>query len=91
MKVVATVEEMDNERKIKLGFSSIICREDADKTDEIIAFKNRLQNYCLSKDFLFFDNRNIDVSCLDRGKLHLNRQGTSILADNFRKSLVSLG
>ena len=90
-KVVAPVEEMDNERKIKLGFSSIICREDVDKTDEIIAVNDRLQKYCLSKGLLFVDNSNIDASCLNRGKLNLNRQGTSILADNFRKSLVSSG
>ena len=90
-KVVAPVEEMDNERKIKLGFSSIICREDVDKTDEIIAANDRLQKYCLSKGLLFVDNSNIDASCLNRGRLHLNRQITSILADNFRKSLVSSG
>ena len=89
MKVVATVEEMDNERKIKLGFSSIICREDVDKTDEIIAVNDRLQKYCLSKGLLFVDNSNIDASYLNRGKLHLNRQGTSVLADNFRKSFVT--
>ena len=60
-----------------------------DKPDEIIAVKDRLQKYCLSKGLLFVDNRNIDASCLNRGKLHLNRQGTLILADNFRKSLVN--
>ena len=90
-KVVATVEEMDHEKKIKLDFSSIICREDVDKTNEIIAVNDRLQKYCLSKGLLFVDNSNIDASCLNRGKLNLNRQGTSILADNFRKSLVSSG
>ena len=77
------------ERKIKLGFSSIICREDDDETDEITAVNDRLQKYCLSKGLLFVDNSNIDASCLNRDKLHLNRQGTSILADNFRKYLVS--
>ena len=89
-KVVATVEAMDNERKIKLVFSWIICRKDADKTDEIIAANDRLQKYCLSKGLLFVDNSNIDASYLNRGKLRLNRQGESILADSFRKSLVSL-
>ena len=84
-KVVANVEEMDNERKIKLGFSSIIGREDVDKTDETV--NERLEKYCLSKGFLFIDNSNIDTSCLNRGNLHVNRQGTSILANNFRKSL----
>ena len=63
-KVVATVEEMDNERKMKLGFSSVIGRDDVDKSDEIVAANDRLRNYCLSKGLLFVDNRNIDVSCL---------------------------
>ena len=90
-KVVATAGEMDNEEKIKLFYFSITCRKDVDKTDEIIAANGRLQKYCLSKGFLFIDNSNIDASCLNAGKLHLNRQGTSILADNFRKSLVSSG
>ena len=40
---------MDNERKIKLGFSSIICRESDDKTDEILAANHKLQKYCLDK------------------------------------------
>ena len=88
-KVVAAIKEMDKERKIKLGFFSIICREDVDKTDEIIAVNDRLQKYCLSKGLLFVDNSNINVSCLNIGKLHLNRQSTSILADNFRNSLLS--
>ena len=90
-KAVATVEEMDNERKIKLGFYSIIGREDPDKTDEIVTVNDRLLKYCLSKGLLFVDNSNIDASCLNRGKLHQNRQGTSILADSFRKSLVNSG
>ena len=41
-KVVATVQEMKNERKIKLVFSSIIGRGDVDKSDEIVAFNDRL-------------------------------------------------
>ena len=88
-KIVIKDEEMDNERKIKLGFSSNICREDVDKTDEIIAVNDRLKKYCLSKGLLFVDNSNIDSSCLKRGKQHQNGQGTSILADNFRKYFVS--
>ena len=76
---------MDNERKIKSGFSSIICWEGVGKTDEIIAVNDRLQKYCLSNGLL------VDNTCLNRGKLHLNRQVTSILTDNFRKSLFSSG
>ena len=31
----------------------------------------------------FIDNSNIDASCLNESKLHLNRKGTSYLANNF--------
>ena len=72
-KVVATIKEMDNERKIKLGFSSVIGCEDVDKTDEIVAVSDRLQKYCFSKGLLLVDNSNINTSCSRRGKLHLNK------------------
>ena len=90
-KFVPTIEEMDNERKIKLDFSLIIGRENVGKTDEIVAVNDKLQKYYLSKGLLLADNSNIDASCLNRDKLHLNRQSTSILADNFRRSLINSG
>ena len=62
-KVVANIKEMEKERKTKLGFSSIIGREDVDKTDEIVAASDRLQKYCMSKWFLFVHNSNIDAFC----------------------------
>ena len=90
MKVVVIVEEMDNERKIKLGFSSIIGWHDVDKTDDIVAVNDRLHKYCLSKSLLIV-NSNIDASGLNRGKPRLNKQGTSILVGNFRKYLLNSG
>ena len=90
-KVVATVEEMDKERKFKLGFSSIIGRGKVNKKDEIVAVNDRLQKCCLSNGLNNIDNTNIDASCLNRGKLYLNRQDTSILADNFGKSFPNSG
>ena len=45
-KVVATVEEMNKERIIKLGFSLIIRQVYVDKTDEIEAVNDRLQRHC---------------------------------------------
>ena len=35
------------------------------------------------------DNNNINESCLNRGKLHLNRRGSSYLANNFKKFIES--
>ena len=74
-----------------MSFSSAIGPGVVDKTDEIVAVNDRLEKFCLSKGLLCVDNSNINASCLSRGKLHLNRQGVSILAGNFRKSLVNSG
>ena len=38
----------------------------------------------------FIGNSNIDGSCLNRGKLHLNRKDTAALAENFCMSVKSL-
>ena len=38
----------------------------------------------------FIDNNSKDRSCLNKGKLHLNRQGSLYLAKNFKKIVGSL-
>ena len=38
----------------------------------------------------FVDNPNIYGSCLNSGKLHLNRKGTAVLAKNFCSFVRSL-
>ena len=43
-----------------------------------------------SKVLPFIANSNIDKSCLDRSKLHLNRRGSSFLTNNFQKFVNSL-
>ena len=75
--MVSAVKEVDKENSIKITFSSIINREDEYFKDEINDVNNKLKNYCNSADMDFIDNSNIDGSCLNRGKLHLNRKGTT--------------
>ena len=82
-KLVSAVKEVDKDNSIKIAFSSIINREDEDFKDKINDVNNKLKNYCNSACMDFIDNSNIDGSCLNRGKLHLNRKGTAGLAKNF--------
>ena len=42
-----------------------------------------LKNYFNSVGMDFIGNSNIDGSCLNRGKLHMNRKGTVALAKNL--------
>ena len=82
-KLVSAVKEVDKDNSIKIAFSSIINREDEDFKDKIMDVNNKLKNYCNSAGMDFIDNSNIDSSCLNRGKLHLNRKGTAALAKHF--------
>ena len=76
-KVIAAVKEIDTEGKIKLGCSDIVARGDINKEEYIVSTNNRLEKYCKGNEFFFIDNSNIDASCLNKSKLHLNRKGTS--------------
>ena len=89
-KVIAAVKEIDTEGKIKLGFSGIAARDDINKDEDIVITNNRLEKYCKEKEFFFISNSNIDVSCLNKCKLHLNRKGTHYLANNFRKHIFNI-
>ena len=89
-KLVSAVKEFGKENSIKIAFSSIINREDEDFNNKINDVNNKLQNYCNSAGMDFVDNSNIDGSCLNRGKLHLNRKGTAALAKDFCRFVRSL-
>ena len=51
---------------------------------------NKLKNYCNSAGMDFIDNLNIERSCLNRGKLNLNRKGTAALTKNLGRFVRSL-
>ena len=89
-KLVSAVKEADKDNSIKIAFSSIINREDEDFKDKINDVKNNLKNYCNSAGMDFINNSDIDGSCLNRAKLHLNRKGTATLAKNLCRFVRSL-
>ena len=85
--LVKCVKELDKEEEVKIGFSSVINRSDRNLEKEIVDLNLKLKRYCEGNQFLFIDNDNIDKSCLNNSKLHLNQKGTNILCQNIRKSL----
>ena len=89
-KVVAAVKEIDTEGNIKLGFYGIVARVDINKEEDIVITNDRLEKYCKGNEFFFIKNSNIDVSCLNKSKLHLNRKGAHYLANNFRKHIFDI-
>ena len=85
-KLVKVVREIDESEEIKIGFSSVIYRQDKDADDERKELNSKLKKYCEGKGFVFIENANINETGLNNSKLHLNRKGTNILAQNIKKS-----
>ena len=83
-KLLKEIEENDGSTDIVI--SGLIKRFDRNAIDDI----ERIKRWCVGKGLTFIDNNNINESCLNRGKLHLNRRGSSYLADNFKKFIESL-
>ena len=89
-KLVKEIDEYDKQNPPKVVISSLIKRYDQDVNDDIANINEKLQRFCNSKGLSFIDNNNIDRTCLNKGKLHLNRRGSSYLANNFKKFVGSL-
>ena len=73
-------------KKLKIGFSSVSYSQDKDVDDERKYLNSKLKKYCEGKGFVFIENANINETGLNNSKLHLNKKGTSILAQNIKKS-----
>ena len=88
MKLVKEIQENDGSTDIVI--SRLIKRFDRNAIDDIERIDEKLKRWCIGKGLTFTDNDNINESCLNRGKLLLNRRGLSYLANNFKKFVKSL-
>ena len=76
-KQVKEIGEYDKQNPPKVVISSLIKRYDKDFNDDIANINEKLQRFCNGKGLSFIDSNNRDRSCLNKGKLHLNRRGSS--------------
>ena len=88
--LVKCVHNMDRNEETQIGFLSIISRQDRKLGNEINETKIKLRKYYESKKFIFVDNSNINESCLNNSKLHLNSKGSNMLPINIKKSLCQV-
>ena len=65
--------------------------EDVDFNEKINEINEKLNKLCKSKGMFFVDNSNIDGTCLNKSKLHLNRKGTGALVKNMSHCINKLG
>ena len=74
-KVITTIKEINVNNEIQIVFSSAIHRDDQDLKEEIKEINRNLENLCKGKGINFINKNNIEGSCLNRSKLHLNKSG----------------
>ena len=86
-KLVKCVRDLDIDKKVNIVFSSVISRSDRNLGQEIRDLNLKLKRSCEGNNFLFVDNVNIEESCLNNSKLHLNYKGTNILCQNIKSSI----
>ena len=85
-KIVKQVKKVSQNTKIV--FSSIIIRKDRKNIDKRVSQVNSyFKNHCNQMNIDFIDNGNLKEKHLGQKKLHLNKKGNSILANDFLKSL----
>ena len=89
-KLVSVVKKVEKDHSAKIPFSSIINCKDENFKGKVNDVNNKFTNYCNSAGIDFYDNSDIDGSCLNRSKLHLNRKGTAALAKNLCRFVKSL-
>ena len=82
------MKELDKEEEVKINFSRVINRSDRNLENEIVDLNLTLKRYCEGNQFLFIYNDNIDKSCLNNSKLHLNQKGRNILCQNIYKKVT---
>ena len=64
--------------KIQIASSGVIHCNDQGFEEEIKEINRKLENLYKGKRIKFINNNNIDGSCLNRSKLHLNKSGTAV-------------
>jgi len=71
--------------------SSLIVQKNVGHSIWISEFNARLYDLCVTYGYMYIDNRNIDITHLaEEDGLHLNQQGTVILAQNFISAIRNM-
>ena len=66
--IAKCVRDLDKDKKVNIGFLSVISRSDRNLGQEIRDLNLKLKRYCEGNNFLFVDNANIEESCLNNSK-----------------------
>ena len=86
-KYVEALRELDNSENIQVCFSNITHRSDKDFSKEISELNVKMKKYWLCRGISYVDEDNINESCLNNSRLHLNKKDTNLFSKNISTSL----
>ena len=87
-KIVKSIRDCSKNTQVLL--SGIINREDGNSDDKISEINTRMASHSEDQGLIFTNNNNIDGTCLNRGRLHLNKKGYSKFSHNLIESMKSI-
>ena len=91
--IKSAIEETRQESPgTEIVLSTVVIRKDKqalDKKPNVKELNMKIKDLATELNVQVIDNSNIDVSCLSRKQLHLNRKGDSVLANNYIKFIKS--
>ena len=71
----------------QIGVSSITARYDIQALDKIKYVNDSIKEMCNKHSYVYIQHTNIDETCLNGSRLHLNGKGTALLACGFIRFL----
>jgi riboflavin synthase alpha subunit len=81
---VSECQVREKSAHIKVAISALTIRKDGHLIQTKVNQTNNLLNsFCSDNNVDFINHTNIDLDCLNRGGLHLNRKGSTIMQRNY--------
>ena len=86
--IIDLAREVENASKSEVVLSELIARND-DYSDAVKAVNKLLKQFCQQHNWKLISHANISSKGLNKGGLHLNREGNELLQKNFVNFLRS--
>ena len=87
-KIAKSIRDCSENTQVLL--SGIINREDGNYNDKTSEINTRMASYSEGQRLIFIKDSNIDGTCLNRGRLHLNKKGYNKFSLNLIESMESI-
>ena len=68
---------------VQIGVSSLTERYDVSVHDKLVEVNSKIEEMCAINNYTFIHHGNLDRSCLNNSKIHLNAKGYALLAVSF--------